>query len=388
MHTLLLILILACGPKTGETPEPPPSEGPAGIVAAQKPSAPAVVPPAPAPKPFVPTEPPGAPGASVDAERLEQLRGAWRDESGAIFRVESATGVLIDGAPAEMMVRWCAQDGAPRVCLQVKVPPAVPGGSAFLVLVQEDDDTLAQWEVGERYAALAPVPGGQRFSRLGPPPADGSLPRDARVQLGVDGEPLYCARDGVLSAQCDGHYRVVRLMPLFGKVVEEQTVSLVGRGAPKGCNPGIRVDEAAGPTLRNELGRIVTPVEPRDDHLRRIAAATGIPAPKVSQAAWIDLDADRREELVFELYDTPADRPAYSVVGLLRGGTLDVQVLEAHHAASAGALPPRVRILGLVDTTGAGNLSLLTDIGGLSWVVWGIDPTNGMPKTLGRGACM
>lgn len=388
MILLLLTLFTACGPKRGEPPEPPPTDGPAGVATGQTPPTlpPKVSGTGPAPTPFHPSEAAGPPGASVDIERLEHLRGAWRDEGGAIFRIESGTGVLIDGQPAELMVRWCVEDEQPRVCMQVKVPPAVPGGSPYLVLVQEDDDTLVQAEVGERYAVVGPVKGGQRYSRLGPAPESASLPRDVRVQLGLDGEPIYCAKGGVLSAQCDGHYRVVRMIPLFGKVVEEQSIALVGRGPAKGCNPGIRIDESVGAVVRSDLGRIVTPVEPREDHLRRISAATGISNPSVVQAAWVDLDGDRREELVFELYGVPGDAPGYSVVGILRGGSLDAQILEVHKGASAGALPGRVRLLGLVDTTGAGALALLTDVEGQAWVVWGLD-SNGMPVALGRGSC-
>ncbi|MCB9760294.1 MAG: hypothetical protein H6739_10700 [Alphaproteobacteria bacterium] len=382
MRTLcLLSLLLLFGCKKPPPPDPGWSDGPAGVPPGERPVTP---PPQALPSP---TASGGSVGSALDGERAALLEGAWRDQLGNIMRIDTPDSATWQGTSVPVMMRWCQNGDRTAVCLQVKVAPSIEAESPWLVLVADSAGALVQANVGERYVVSGPVVGGHRFNRLGPAPAPSALAADVRVQLGPDGAPLYCASAGVVSTTCDGHHHMVPLIPLHSRVVEERTLVLVGRGAPQGCNPGLRIDETLSAVSRIDLGRIVTPVEPRDDHLRTISTITGIPDPKVQQAVWIDLDKDRREELVFELWAEaePTGRPGYSVVGYLAGGTLEPYLLEVHHGQGPDQPPPRAHIQGLVDVAAKGQLSLLVGLGQTSWVIWGLE--DGAPVERARHTC-
>lgn len=386
MRALILATLLAVACKKTPPEEPEYYDGPAGgSITSGSTGSTGSTSVSPPKAPSFPSSG-GAVGQPVDPKALAPVLGSYRDASGHLLRVTSAEAAVYDGKDVALYTRWCGRDSLTLVCMQLENTPAETGG--WLTLVAEPDGALRQSVVGEGYRISGPVQGGQRFSVMAAAPASEELPVGRRLQLGPDGQPLYCTEDGQIADTCDGHYHQASLLPLHSHLVEERQVVLVGPTAPVGCNPGIRVDQQLGAVDRIDLGRLATPVEPREDHVLAIARVTGIREPQFAVAVWVDLDKDRREELLFEL-NAPASetgRPGYSVVGWLDGRSLEPTLLEVHHGVSPEEPPPRHRLAGLVDLVGDGHLAMLLDVEGQSWVIWG--KVDGQPRRIAMRDCL
>ncbi|MCB9746606.1 MAG: hypothetical protein H6741_10340 [Alphaproteobacteria bacterium] len=385
MRALFLACLVAAACKK-PPPEPPDySDGPAGGSTTTTGTSTGRAPTPEAPSRAFPSSG-GIVGASVDDVSLLPVLGSYRDAGGHLLRIDNAERGLYDGKEVALYTRWCGREAQTLICTQLEATPGQGGG--WLTLVAEPEGALRESVIGEGYTVSGPVQGGQRFSVLAAPPDPDALPADRRLQLGPDGQPLFCTEAGEIKSSCDGHYYRIPLLPVHSRLVEERQIVLVGPTAPQACNPGIRVDQELGPVDRVDLGRLATPVEPREDYVLKIARITGIKDPQFALAAWVDLDKDRREELIFEL-NAPADesgRPGYSVVGWLDGRTQEPVLLEVHHGVSPQEPPLRHRLAGLVDVRGDGHLGVLVDVEGTSWVIWA--KTEGDPRRAGVGGCL
>ncbi|MCK6525094.1 hypothetical protein L6R49_27125 [Myxococcota bacterium] len=376
---LFSLLALACAPKETRRPvESPPSGGGGGTTSgATAPTA-------------APLPPPGPVGSALDAARLSALQGGpWVDQFGTVLTFKSPVEAETGGKTGSVMGLFCDLGGKSVPCLGLELPTVVADKSTrLLVLVEETPETLTQYKVAEGYYAMGPVPGGQVFTRLGPPPDAERLDEQVRLMLGRDGTPLFCVREGGATLTCGGYAQAVELMPLHSALVERRRVVMVAEiPTLKLCASGLSVVGELSTPAERPLGRVVTPTIPREDHIARITSSVG-EGFEITEAFWIDLDGDKKDELLFEL-GFPASVegvPARALVGVLDDGR--VTRLAQVEAKDSVAAAPRARISGVMDPSVTGVLSvLITFEGGTQsgYTVQRVDSAGKVTRVFERG---
>lgn len=378
---LLTALAVACAPKETRRPVEAPPSGGGGTT----PGGDATPTPTAAPKP-----PPGPVGSALDAARLSALQaGPWVDQFGTVLTFKSPVEAELGGKTGSVMGLFCDLGGKSVPCLGLELPTIVADKSTrLLVLVEETPETLTQYKVAEGYYAMGPLPGGQVFTRLGPPPAAEGLDEQVRLMLGRDGAPLFCVREGGATLTCGGYSHAVELMPMHSALVERRRVVMVAEiPTLKVCASGLSIVGELSTPAERPLGRVVTPTIPREDHLARITSAVG-EGFEVTEAFWIDLDGDKKDELLFELGfpATVEGVPARALVGVLDDGRVTrLAQVEAKDSVSAA---PRARINGVMDPSVTGVLSvLITFEGGTQsgYTVQRVDSAGKVTRVFERG---
>jgi hypothetical protein len=214
------------------------------------------------------------------------------------------------------------------------------------------------------------------------------LDEQVRLMLGRDGAPLFCVREGGATLTCGGYAQAVELMPLHSGLVERRRVVMVAAAPdPQGCASGLTVAGELSTPAERPLGRVVTPTIPREDHMARITSAVG-EGFEVTEAFWIDLDGDKKDELLFELGfpATVEGVPARALVGVLDDGR--VSRLAQVEAKDSIAAAPRARIQGVMDPSVTGVLSvLITFEGGMQsgYTVQRVDAAGKVTRVFERG---